>query len=65
MIYVNPVLNLEEAEASMKPMSDWILAHNGTAVLETLPSWNAFFKKYVLSAEAVRYFSLSFWTPKG
>lgn len=39
-------------------------AHNGTAVLETLPSWNAFFKKYVLIAEAVNYFSLSFGTPK-
>lgn len=60
MIYVNPILNLDEAEASMKPMSDWILSQNGTTILETLPSWNAFFKKYVLAAEAVGSFSFSF-----
>ncbi|KAI5122687.1 hypothetical protein M0805_009740 [Coniferiporia weirii] len=52
MIYVNPLLSLTEAQKSLKPMSDWILSQNGTAVIETLPSWNAFFKDFVLAAEA-------------
>ncbi|KAH8116292.1 FAD-binding domain-containing protein [Phellopilus nigrolimitatus] len=52
MIYVNPLLSLSEAEASMRPMSDWILSQNGSVVIESLPSWYTFFQKYVLSAEA-------------
>ncbi len=40
----------------MKPMTDWITSQNGTFVIETLPSWFAFFTKYVLNEEAVRTF---------
>jgi len=52
LIYVNPLLSLSEAMESMKPMTDWITSQNGTFVIETLPSWFAFFTKYVLNEEA-------------
>ncbi|KAJ7613764.1 FAD-binding domain-containing protein [Mycena polygramma] len=46
-ISVNPLLTLEEAQASMKNASDYVRALNGTVVIETLPSFFAFFEKYV------------------
>ncbi|KAJ3795076.1 hypothetical protein GGU11DRAFT_758651, partial [Lentinula aff. detonsa] len=49
---VNPLLTLEEAQASVQPVVDYALAQNGTAVIEDLPSWQTFFAKYVESAEA-------------
>lgn len=64
MIYVNPLLSLDEAIESMKPMTDWITSQNGTVVIETLPSWLAFFTKYVLSAEAVRAITIAYFLLK-
>lgn len=52
IINVNPLLTLEEARISVQPIVDYALAQNGTATVEELPSWLAFFTKYVLSAEA-------------
>jgi len=37
----------------MQVAADFALSQNGTVVIEELPSWQAFFSKYVLSAEAV------------
>ncbi|KAG7091444.1 hypothetical protein E1B28_010480 [Marasmius oreades] len=53
LINVNPLLTLKEAQKSMKPITDFALVNNGTSVVEELPSWQAFFTKYVLSAQAV------------
>lgn len=53
LVYVNPLLTLEQAKTSMKPISDFILSQNGTVTIETVPSWNAFFKGFVLNAEVV------------
>lgn len=53
LINVNPLLTLEEAQASVQPIVDYALAQNGTAVVEDLASWQTFFAKYVESAEAV------------
>ncbi|PIL34928.1 hypothetical protein GSI_02715 [Ganoderma sinense ZZ0214-1] len=52
LIYVNPLLNTTAARASMQPAIDFVSARNGTSVVEELPSWFAFFEKYVLIAEA-------------
>ncbi|KAE9406595.1 FAD-binding domain-containing protein [Gymnopus androsaceus JB14] len=52
LISVNPLLTIEEAQASVQPLIDYALAQNGTAVVEDLPSWQTFFAKYVESAEA-------------
>ncbi|KAJ7720629.1 FAD-binding domain-containing protein [Mycena metata] len=52
-ISVNPLLTHEEALESMKNASDYTLALNGSVVIEELPSFFAFFEKYVPSAEAV------------
>jgi hypothetical protein len=57
LINVNPLLTLEEANASVQAAAEYALAHNGTVVVEDLPSWQAFFTKYVTSAEAVGNFS--------
>ncbi|KAK0474774.1 FAD-binding domain-containing protein [Armillaria novae-zelandiae] len=52
IINVNPLLTLEEARVSVEPIVNYALAQNGTATVEELPSWLAFFAKYVLIAEA-------------
>jgi hypothetical protein len=52
-ISVNQLLTHEEALESMKNASDYTLALNGSVVIEELPSFFAFFEKYVPSAEAV------------
>jgi len=52
IVYVNPLLSLEEAQASMQVAVDFALANNGTVVIEELPSFYAFFTKYVTSAQA-------------
>ena len=57
MIFVTPLLNLTEAKMSMKSAIDFIDALNGTVVIETLPSWYAFFTKYITGAEAVSVLS--------
>ncbi|CDO71164.1 hypothetical protein BN946_scf184845.g34 [Trametes cinnabarina] len=56
LIHVNPLLSNAEAERSMTPAADFVRARGGSVVVEELPSWWAFFDKYVLSAEAVRVF---------
>ncbi|KAJ7852847.1 FAD-binding domain-containing protein [Mycena olivaceomarginata] len=50
-IYQNSFIS--EALESMKNASDYTLALNGSVVIEELPSFFAFFEKYVPSAEAV------------
>jgi hypothetical protein len=52
-ISVNPLLTHEEALNSMKNASDYALALNGSVVIEELPSFFAFFEKYVPTAESV------------
>jgi hypothetical protein len=37
---------------SLQPVTDYVEAQNGTVVIEELPSWQAFFTKYVASAQA-------------
>ncbi|KAK1224185.1 hypothetical protein PQX77_012925 [Marasmius sp. AFHP31] len=53
VINVNPLLTLDEAQNSVRSVTDYALAHGGTSLVEDLPSWQAFFSKYVLSAQAV------------
>ncbi|KAJ7447528.1 FAD-binding domain-containing protein [Mycena galericulata] len=52
-ISVNPLLTHDEAVASMKNATDYVSAQNGSVVIEELPSFFAFFEKYVPTAEAV------------
>ncbi|TFK90401.1 FAD-binding domain-containing protein [Polyporus arcularius HHB13444] len=52
LIHVTPLLSNEEAKASMQPAVDFAMAHNGTVTIEELPSYLAFFTKYVTSVEA-------------
>jgi nitrilase len=52
LICVTPLLNLSEATKSMSPAAEFARANNGTVVIETLPSWYAFYTKYVTSNEA-------------
>ncbi|SJL04844.1 related to isoamyl alcohol oxidase [Armillaria ostoyae] len=52
IININPLLTLEEARVSVQPIVDYALSQNGTATIEEIPSWLAFFTKYVLAAEA-------------
>ncbi|KZP28938.1 FAD-binding domain-containing protein [Athelia psychrophila] len=52
LITVNPKLTLAEAQASMQPIVDYVTSLNGSVVIETVPSWNTFFNKYVPSAES-------------
>ncbi|THH13439.1 hypothetical protein EW146_g6785 [Bondarzewia mesenterica] len=52
LINVTPLLNLTQAQESLKEVSDYALSQNGTVVIEELPSWYAFFSKYVLAAQA-------------
>ncbi|PVH97994.1 FAD-binding domain-containing protein [Periconia macrospinosa] len=47
-IHTNPLLNLSAATESMRPAINFANEHNGTAVIEVLPSWYAFYKKYVI-----------------
>jgi hypothetical protein len=63
LINVNPRLTLDEAKASLKNISDYALSQNGSVTIETLPSWKAFFDKYVTAAEAVSDFLLADSTP--
>ncbi|RPD55526.1 FAD-binding domain-containing protein [Lentinus tigrinus ALCF2SS1-7] len=52
LIHVTPLLSNEEAKASMQPAVDFVTAHNGTVTIEQLPSYLAFFTKYVTAAQA-------------
>ncbi|THH14234.1 hypothetical protein EW146_g6074 [Bondarzewia mesenterica] len=52
LINVTPLLNLTQAQDSLKEVSDYALSQNGTVVIEELPSWYAFFSKYVPAAQS-------------
>lgn len=52
LISVTPLLNISEALSSMEPAAQFARANNGSVVLETLPSWYAFYTKFVTSNEA-------------
>ncbi|KAI0371373.1 FAD-binding domain-containing protein [Pilatotrama ljubarskyi] len=52
LIHVNPLLNNADAQTSMQPAADFVRARGGSVVIEELPSWLAFFEKYVTSAQA-------------
>ncbi|KAH9948031.1 FAD-binding domain-containing protein [Amylocystis lapponica] len=52
LIYVTPLLDNAAANTSMQTASNFVLEQGGTAVVEELPSWYAFFQKYVTLAEA-------------
>lgn len=56
LVHVNPLLNNAAARASMQPAVDFATARGGSVVVEELPSWLAFFSKYVTMAQAVRPF---------
>ncbi|MCJ1352383.1 MAG: hypothetical protein MMC33_002367 [Icmadophila ericetorum] len=52
VIYVNPLLKLTDAQKSFESISDYALAQNGTSTIEMLPSWYAFYQKYLISNQA-------------
>ncbi|KAJ6593009.1 FAD-binding domain-containing protein [Mycena capillaripes] len=52
LVYVNPRLSLAEAVASMAQLAAFAQANNGTALIETLPSWFAFFTRFIVQVEA-------------
>ncbi|KAJ6515254.1 FAD-binding domain-containing protein [Mycena sanguinolenta] len=52
LINVNPLLTTEQAIESLKNVTAYVQGQNGSVVIEELPSWQAFFTKYVTSAEA-------------
>ncbi|KAJ6518381.1 isoamyl alcohol oxidase [Mycena vulgaris] len=52
IIYVNPRLSLTQATESMAQLSAFALASNGTSVIETLPSWLAFFTRFIVQVQA-------------
>ncbi len=53
LIHVTPKLNKSEAQASMQVAIDFAVAQGGSGIIDELPSWYAFFTKYVVTAEAV------------
>ncbi|KAH8824319.1 FAD-binding domain-containing protein [Flagelloscypha sp. PMI_526] len=52
LINVTPLLTLDEAQVSLATAADYVRAQGGTVVIEELPSWWAFFEKYVTSVQA-------------
>lgn len=60
LIHVNPLLNNSAAQASMQVAIDFAISQGGTGIIDELPSYNAFFNKYVLSAEAVSNYMISY-----
>ncbi|KAJ7612014.1 hypothetical protein DFH06DRAFT_1274686 [Mycena polygramma] len=52
--YVNPQMSLKDAIASMAPLSAFATANNGTALVETFPSWFDFFARFVAIAEQAK-----------
>lgn len=54
-ISVTPLLTLEEAQMSMQNATDFVQSQNGTVVVETLPSFYAFFNKYAVPHEEVSF----------
>jgi len=52
LISVTPLLNLSSAISSMSPVADFATANGGNVIIESLPSWYAFYEKYLLPNEA-------------
>ncbi|KAJ7189100.1 FAD-binding domain-containing protein [Mycena filopes] len=52
IIYVNPRLSLAEATASMAQLAAFAQANNGTATIETLPSWLTFFTRFIVQVQS-------------
>jgi hypothetical protein len=52
-IYVNPLLSLKDATTSMQPLIDYVQSLNGSAIVETSPTWLSFFTKYVITRPPV------------
>ncbi|KAI0824884.1 FAD-binding domain-containing protein [Trametes gibbosa] len=52
LVHVNPLLNNTAAKKSMQAAVDFVNARGGSVVIEELPSWFAFFTKYVTLAQA-------------
>lgn len=49
---VNPAMSVDAAKQSMKEVADYVSAQGGTVVLESLPSFYAFYTKYVEAASS-------------
>lgn len=54
LINVTPLLNLSQAQASLSEAAAYAKSYGGSVVIETLPTWAAFFNKYVPAAQSVR-----------
>ncbi|KAJ7671831.1 FAD-binding domain-containing protein [Mycena rosella] len=52
IVYVNPRVSLAQATASMAQLTGFALANNGTAAVETLPSWFSFFQLFVVKGQS-------------
>ncbi|KAI9693986.1 MAG: hypothetical protein M1822_003257 [Bathelium mastoideum] len=48
-VLASPLLSLSQAQSSMAELVNYTQAHGGTSVVEYLPSWYAFYSKYVTS----------------
>ncbi|KAL8286309.1 hypothetical protein RQP46_004797 [Phenoliferia psychrophenolica] len=52
LIYVNPLISLQEAQDSMDQVGTWAAAHNGSCDISTVANWQAFNLKYLVDAQA-------------
>lgn len=52
VINVHPTVTVDEAKASYADLVNFIRAHNGTVIIERVPSWLAFFNQFVLVAQS-------------
>ncbi|KAI0634750.1 FAD-binding domain-containing protein [Trametes polyzona] len=52
LVHVNPLLSNADAQKSMQPAVDFVQARGGSVIIEELPSWLAFFNKFVTMAQA-------------
>jgi hypothetical protein len=59
LINVTPLLNLSQAQASLSEAATYAKSYGGSVVIETLPTWAAFFNKYVPAAQSVRPASIA------
>lgn len=48
LVYVNPLLDLATAQASMAPLTAWTNAQNGSSDVLSMPSWQAFNTRFVV-----------------
>ncbi|KAF1987495.1 FAD-binding domain-containing protein [Aulographum hederae CBS 113979] len=51
LIHMNPLLDLSAATASMNSATSFALVHNGSSVIEVLPSWYEVYEKYVIPSQ--------------